>query len=230
LSDRLTTTKRAVPILLMAIVGMIIITSQSPAAFAGACTDIDKDGYYPTNAPIYCGNVDERDCDDTDPEVGTGPGCVYQEAIVIDSDVNEDFELSPGDIVVISYGATINGNIKVEGGTLTLEYGATVKGNVDSDKGGTIIISDSTVEGNVKSVEGDLTINGASVINGNVESDKGASVFVVGSTIDGNIVIKEAMSVTVTGNTVAGNVEIEETSGSCEDTGNTVNGNFDGCP
>jgi len=214
----------------MAIVGMIIITSQSPAAFAGACTDIDNDGYYPPSAPLYCGNVDKRDCDDTDPEVGTGSGCVYQEAIVIESDVNGDVDVSPGDIVVISYGATINGNIKIDGGTLTLEYGATVKGNVESDKGGTIIISDSTVEGNVKAVEGDLTINGATVINGNVESDKGGSVFINGSTIDGNVVVKEAMSVTVTGNTVAGNVEIENTSGSCIDTGNDVSGNIDGCP
>ncbi len=214
----------------MAIVGMIIITSQSPAAFAGACTDIDKDGYYPPNAPIYCGHLDERDCDDTDPNIGTGPGCVYQEAIVIESDVNGDFEVSPGDIVVISYGATINGNIKVIGGTLTLEYGVTVKGNVDSDKGATIIISDSIVEGNVKAVEGDLTINGATVINGNVESDKGGSVFINGITVDGNIVVKEAMSVTVTGNTVAGNVEIENTSGYCKDTGNDVSGNIDGCP
>ena len=214
----------------IAFVSMILIISQSPEAFAGACQDKDRDGYYTTSAPIYCGNVDERDCDDTDPNIGTGSGCVYEESIVIEYDVNEDVEVGPGEIVVIAKDATIHGNIKIEGGTLILSHGATVKGNVDADKGATIMISDSTVEGNVKGVEGSLTITGSAVINGNVESDKVESVIITDSTIDGNIVVKEAMSVTVTGNTVAGNVEIEETSGSCEDTGNTVNGNFDGCP
>ena len=214
----------------IALVSMILIISQSPEAFAGACPDEDRDGYYPPHAPLYCGNVDERDCDDTDPNIGTGSGCVYEESIVIEYDVDDNVEVSPGEIVVIAKGATIQGNIKIEGGTLILSHGATVKGNVDADKGATIMISDSTVEGNVKGVEGSITITGSAVINGNVESDKVESVIITDSTIDGNIVVKEAMSVTVTGNTVAGNVEIDETSGSCEDTGNTVNGSFNGCP
>jgi len=195
----------------IAFVSMILIISQSPEAFAGACPDEDRDGYYPPHAPIYCGNVDARDCDDTDPNIGTGSGCVYEESIVIEYDVNEDVEVGPGEIVVIAKGATIEGNIKIEGGTLILSHGATVKGNV-------------------KGVEGSLTITGSTVINGNLESDKGESVIIMDSTIDGNIVVKESMSVTITGNTVAGNLEIEETSGYCEDTGNDVSGNIDGCP
>ncbi len=215
----------------IAFVSMILIISQSPEAFAGACPDEDRDGYYPPYAPLYCASVDERDCDDTDPNIGTGSGCVYEESIVIEYDVNDDVEVSPGDIVVIAKGATVDGNIKIEGGTLILSHGATVTGNVEADKGATIMISDSTVDGNVINKEdGSLTISGATVINGNVESDKGESVIIMDSTIDGNIVVKEAMSVTITGNTVDGNLEIDKPLGSCEDTGNTVNGNFDGCP
>jgi len=85
LAYRLTTTKSAVPIVLMAIVGMIIITSQSPAAYAGACTDEDRDGYYTVSSPSYCGEAYYRDCDDKDSEVypGSGSTCAfpYKEAI-----------------------------------------------------------------------------------------------------------------------------------------------------
>jgi len=91
LADRLTTTKRAVPIVLMAIVGMIIITSQSQVAFAGACTDEDRDGYYTVSSPSYCGEVYYRDCDDTDPEVypGNSPACVFPYKEALDQIKNE---------------------------------------------------------------------------------------------------------------------------------------------
>jgi len=59
----------------IAFVSMILIISQSPEAFAGACPDEDDDGYYPDSAPPYCGEEKYRDCDDTDPEVGPGKGC-----------------------------------------------------------------------------------------------------------------------------------------------------------
>ena len=54
------------PILLIAIVSMIIITSQSPAAFAGAggWEDKDNDGF----------STFQGDCDDNDPEVYPGMG------------------------------------------------------------------------------------------------------------------------------------------------------------
>ncbi len=82
---RFPTNVRVVPILLIAIVGMIIIISQSPVAFAGACTDEDEDGYYTVSSPSYCGEAYYRDCDDTDPEVypGNSPACAfpYKEAL-----------------------------------------------------------------------------------------------------------------------------------------------------
>ncbi len=61
---------RVMPILLIAIVGMILITSQSPVAFAGIGDDHDADG------DNYSPN--EGDCDDTDPEIYPGHGdCKY---------------------------------------------------------------------------------------------------------------------------------------------------------
>jgi len=75
----------------MAIVGMIIITSQTPAAYAGACTDEDRDGYYTVSSPSYCGETYYRDCDDTDPEVypGNSPACAFPYKEAIDEIKNE---------------------------------------------------------------------------------------------------------------------------------------------
>jgi len=56
------------PILLIAIVSMIIITSQSPAAFAGngGWEDKDNDGF----------STYQGDCNDNDPEVYPEQGCI----------------------------------------------------------------------------------------------------------------------------------------------------------
>ena len=61
------TNVRVVPILLIAIVGMIIIVSQSPVAFAGAggWEDKDNDGF----------STFQGDCNDNDPEVYPGQNC-----------------------------------------------------------------------------------------------------------------------------------------------------------
>jgi len=61
------TNVRIVPILLIAIVGMIIIVSQSPVAFAGAggWEDKDNDGF----------STFQGDCNDNDPEVYPGQNC-----------------------------------------------------------------------------------------------------------------------------------------------------------
>jgi len=71
LDARLPSNVRVVPILLIAIVGMIIITSQSPEAFAGAggWEDKDNDGY----------STFQGDCDDEDPERYPGHGCNYSD-------------------------------------------------------------------------------------------------------------------------------------------------------
>jgi len=61
------TNVRVVPILLIAIVGMIIITSQSPAAFAGdgGWEDKDNDGF----------STFQGDCNDNDATVYPGQDC-----------------------------------------------------------------------------------------------------------------------------------------------------------
>lgn len=71
------------PFLLMVIVSMIIVTSQSPYAFAGvgANHDADGDNYSPN----------EGDCDDTDPNVYPGHGCDYPAQEEIDN-VEEQVE------------------------------------------------------------------------------------------------------------------------------------------
>jgi len=97
------TNEKVVPILLIAIVGMIIIVSQSPVAFAGACLDEDEDGYYHVSAPAYCGEVFYRDCDDKDPEVypGNSPACAfpYKEALnVIENEIEDLIDSGQFDI------------------------------------------------------------------------------------------------------------------------------------
>jgi len=213
--------KRLQLILSISLVSIILITSQSLVAFAGngGWEDKDNDGY----------STFQGDCDDNDPNVYPVDGrCLT--TIEIDSDVEDDVEVGSDEQVIISNGATVEGNIKIEGGTLILSEGVIVKGNVEIEKGGALEISGSTVEGNVKGKDGSTTIIDTTIILGNIESDKEESVIIMDSTIDGNILVKEANSVTVTGNTVDGNLEIDNTSGSCIDTGNNVNGNFDGCP
>ena len=61
------TNVRVMPILLIAIVSMIIITSQSPAAFAGngGWEDKDNDGF----------STFQGDCNDNDETVYPGQGC-----------------------------------------------------------------------------------------------------------------------------------------------------------
>jgi len=78
----------------MALVSMILITSQSPAAFAGIGDDHDADG------DNYSPN--EGDCDDTDPDVYPGHGdCTYpvrQDTEEIEDDINALIESGEFDI------------------------------------------------------------------------------------------------------------------------------------
>jgi len=224
-----TTTKRVVPILLMAIVGMIIITSQSPVAFAGACQDEDEDGYYHVSAPSYCGPDLPRDCDDTDPNVYPVNGvCPIQ----IETDVSDGIVVGPDDVVVISDGATVDGDLQVNGGTVIISESSTIKGNIESN-GGTILIEQgSVIDGNVDiQVSGDggvLEINGG-IVSGNLITNGIDTLTITNSNINGNIYSENDGVVTITGNTVNGNLEILGPS-SCSESSNDVNGNNSGCP
>jgi len=67
LESKFPTNVRVMPILLIAIVGMIMITSQSPVAFAGngGWEDKDNDGF----------STFQGDCNDNDATVYPGQGC-----------------------------------------------------------------------------------------------------------------------------------------------------------
>jgi len=207
----------------IALVSMILITSQSPAAFAGIDEhhDADGDNYSPK----------QGDCDDTDPDVYPGHGCGDPvNTIEITSEVG-NVDVGPNDVVTISNSATVKGNIKIQGGTLILSGGVTVEGNIESDKGATVVISGSIVKGNVLSKEdGSTIISASSIIEGNVVSDKEESIIIVDSKINGNIEVLNAKSVRITGNTVDGNLEITEPLGYCREKLNQVSGDIDSCP
>jgi len=204
----------------IAFVSMILIISQSPEASAGACPDEDRDGYYPPSAPSYCAEIDQRDCDDNDANVGPGKG------------VKDGVVVGPDDIVVISNGATIDGNLEVNGGTVIISESSIIKGNIESNGGSIVIEQGSLVEGDVKisisGAGGVLEIDGAE-IKGNLETNGIDTLTITNSDINGNIKSENDDDVTITGNTVNGNIEILGPS-SCSESSNDVNGNNSGCP
>ncbi len=225
---------RLLSIFSIALVSMILIISQSPEASAGACTDEDRDGYYTVSSPSYCAEVDQRDCDDKDANIGPGNGCVdgIDVRVVIESDVKDGVVVGPDDIVVISDGVTVDGDIEVNGGTIIIGESSTIKGNLESN-GGTISIEEgSVIEGNVdikvSGASGVLEIDGAE-IKGNLETNGIGTLTVTDSNINGNIYSENDIDVTITGNTVNGNIEILGPS-SCSESSNDVNGNNSHCP
>ncbi len=213
----------------IALVSMILITSQSPAAFAGACQDEDGDGYYHVSAPSYCGPDLPRDCDDTDPNVYPVNGvCPIQ----IETDVSDGIVVGPDDVVVISNSATIDGDLQVNGGTVVISESSTIKGNIVSNGGSILIEEGSVIEGNVDiQVSGDggvLEINGG-IISGNLITNGIDTLTITNSNINGNIYSENDGDVTITGNTVNGNIEIINPTVNCYESGNDVNGNDSSC-
>jgi len=210
------------PILLIAIVGMIIITSQSPVAFAGngGWEDKDNDGF----------STFQGDCNDNNPEVYPGQGCEIE--IKIEYDVKDGIVVGPYEKVIISKGAIIEGDIEVNGGTVVITGSSTIKGNIVSNGGTIVIKGGSEIDGNV-----DITVSGSSgvleideaEIKGNLMTNGIDTLTVTDSNINGNIYSENDGVVTITGNTVNGNLEILGPS-SCSESSNDVNGNNSGCP
>ena len=202
------------------LVSMILITSQTPEVFAGVGKhhDADGDGFSPK----------EGDCDDNDPEVYPVNGiCAKQ----IENDVKDGIVVGSNETVIISNGATVDGDLKVNGGTVIITGSSTIKGNLESN-GGTISIEEgSVIEGNVNIIvsgaSGVLEIDGAE-IKGNLETNGIGTLTVTDSNINGNIYSENDIDVTITGNTVNGNLEILGPS-SCSESSNDVNGNNSGC-
>jgi hypothetical protein len=168
---------------------------------------------------------------------------------VIDGDVDGNLEPGPDDVVLVTNGATVSGNVDADGATVIVEGGSTIEGNLDATNGATIKIRDgSNVDGDVNVDGGGITVNG-STVGGNVEGTAGATVVVSGSTVDDSVITKDCESVTavhntvgrgiestndgavtVSDNTVGGNIEIASPITSCTESGNAVTGINSGCP
>jgi len=225
---------RFLSIFSIVLVSIIIISSQSPLAFAGVqCSDSDPDCdnvYTDDNCPNNY-NPGQEDSD------GDGIGDVCENnspnQTTITSDVNGGVVIDPNETVVISNGATIDGNIEVNGGTLLIVESATINGNIEST-GGTVSIGEgSTLNGNVQikvsGAGGILEITNAYVL-GNIESVGIDRLTITYIYLGGNISSTNDQHVTVTDNDVNGNIEITGTNNYCTASPNVVNGNNSGCP
>lgn len=126
--------------------------------------------------------------------------------------------VTSGQDCVLSDGATLEGDIHVEGGTLELSA-ATVKGEIEVQGGGTVSILPSTL------IEGDLRIR-------NLPAGS-AQIQICGATIDGNLQYQDnAAAVTIgappgcAADTIHGNLQVSGNSASTVISGNEVTGNL----
>lgn len=146
--------------------------------------------------------------------------------------------VTDGQDCVFSNGATLEGNIQVNGGTLELSA-ATVNGQVQVQGGGTVSILQSThIEGNLQmqnlpAGSAQNQICGAT-IDGNLQyQNNGAAVAIgaasacAGNTIGGNLQVSGNSAPTVIyGNMVTGNLQDQNNTASTQVIGNTVGGNL----
>jgi len=210
---------------------MILITSQQ-LAFAGF-VDHDDDGFQDIGFcdPELRPTCDPDDGDPCNPNPSS-ESCTSLPPIEIKSDVKDGIVVGPDDVVVISNGATVDGDLQVNGGTVIITESSTIKGNIESN-GGVILIEDgSLIDGNV-----DIIVSGAggvlkideAEIKGNLVTNGIDTLRITDSNINGNIYSENDGAVRITGNTVNGNLEILGPS-SCNESSNDVNGNNSGCP
>jgi len=216
----------------IALISMILITSQSPLAFAGVqCGEADPDcdqWFSDDNCPNHY-NPGQEDSDGD----GIGDACEDDPAnqTIISSDVNENISVDTGETVIIGNDSTVTGNVEINGGTLVVTEGSTIIGNIEST-GGTIIIEDgSSLDGNIQievsGAGGVLEINNAS-IDGNIESVGIDALTMTNSYLTGNISSTNDNIVTITGNNVGKNITITSPN-TCTESGNTAKKNS-GCP
>ena len=126
--------------------------------------------------------------------------------------------VAAGEDCTFSSGATVEGNIKVTGGTLELS-GATVRGNVQAKGAGTVSVLQAT------HIEGNLQIQDL--------PPGSAAVQICGAAIDGNLQYQNnGAAVTIggasgcAGNTIGGNVQVNGNSASAVVSDNAVSGNL----
>ena len=147
--------------------------------------------------------------------------------IVIDSDFDDNLEVVYGHRVTIT-GATIGGNVDVDGGFVTVKNSSTVDGNIEI-KNSAVTITDSIIDGNVNVDGGMVIIKNDSTVDGNIEIKNGGRVILDDVVIDGNVKAEDSGFVIMTGNSIDGNIEIINHKGMCFLMRNLVDGNNSGC-
>jgi len=122
------------------------------------------------------------------------------EGEIIDSDTSGKQKVGPGETLTIKNGATLKGDVKVNGGTLNVRVGSTVNGKITSQNGGQLNFQDNcTINGNIKATNSDVLIDECSV-TGHVRIKGGSLIITNDSTVNGNVNAKNADSVTITDN------------------------------
>ena len=222
---------RFLSIFSIVLVSIIIISSQSPLAFAGVqCgeSDPDCDGWFSND---NCPNDYNPGQEDSDGDK-IGDVCDSDTPEVVSEDYSGPITVDAGETVIITDGATVDGNISMDGGELIVEDGGIINGNIAGVDSTIKIEGGSTIDGNIQITvsggEAVLEINNA-IIDGNIASN-GINILTMKNTyLTGNISSTDDNTVTITDNDVVKNITITSPN-SCTEYGNSVGKNNSGCP
>ncbi len=147
--------------------------------------------------------------------------------ILIDSDIIGDQYVGLGQLLTVTNGVTVTGNMTSDGGIIIIEDGSTIDGDVKTENGGSLTINNSSVTGYIQSENTDsVTITDNSILFGDVRIDGVPIVDISNSTVTGNIQVKISADVTLVNNIVGGNLRSIDNLSNIV-TGNTVTGNIE---